>query len=95
MGENPLSSPPLELSPVNVLCRVPFHLFCRLAKYTVVGTALGPALAVGMSAFSPDDSQVLLSPGHWHRSTEVRPLDCSNHAPGPTVGAMEAAQGLT
>ena len=79
---------------MNVLCCVPFHLLCVLTKYTIVGTALSPALTVGMLAIGPGDSQALFSPGHWNRSTEVRSQDCSSCAPGPTVGSMEAAQTL-
>ena len=48
-----------------------------------------------MPAIGPGDSQALVSPGHQHRSTEVRSRDCSSHAPGHTLGAMEAAQTLT
>ena len=48
-----------------------------------------------MLAIGPTDSQALFSPGHQARSTEVRSQDCNSHAPGPTVGAMEAAQTLT
>lgn len=40
-----------------VLCDVTCHLVCRLTKYTVVGTALGPTSALGAltigSGFSP------------------------------------------
>ena len=49
---------------------------------------------VGMPAIGPDISQVLFSPGHQHRYTEVRYLDYSNHGSGPAVGAMGAAQVL-
>ena len=80
---------------MNVLCCVPFRPLCGLTKYTVVGTALGPTLTVGVRALGCSDSQALFSPGHSHRSTEVRSQDCSSRAPGPAVGAMEAAQTLT
>ena len=63
---------------MKVLCYVPLRPLCRLTKYTVVGTALSPALTVGMLAIDPVDSQVLFSPGHWHRSTEVMSQDCSS-----------------
>ena len=43
-----------------------------------------------MLTVGPGDSQALFSPGHWHRSTE----DSSSRAPGPALGAMEAAQTL-
>ena len=79
---------------MNVLCCVPFQPFCGLTKYTVVGSALGPTLTVGMLAIGAGDSQVLFSPGHQCRSTEVTSQDCSSHARGPTVGAVEAAQTL-
>ena len=62
--------------------------------YTVVGTVLGPTLTVGTPAIGPGDSQALFSPGHQCRSTEVSSQDCSSCAPGPTVGAVEAAQTL-
>ena len=79
---------------MSVLCFVTFHPLCRLTKYTVVGIALGPTSFVGVLAIGPGASQALFSPGHQDRSTEVRSKDCSNHAPGPAVGAMEAAQTL-
>ena len=66
----------------------------KLTKYTVIGTALSLILPVGMMAVGPGDSQALFSLCHRCRFTEVRPQDCSSHAPGPTVGAMEAAQTL-
>ena len=75
-----------------VLCCVSFGLLCRLTKYIVVDTALGPTLTVGMPEIGPGDSQVLFSPSYQCRSTEVRSQDCSSHAPGSTVGSMEAAQ---
>ena len=80
---------------MNVFCCVSFHWLFGLTMYTVVGTALGPSLTVGMPEIGPDDSQVLFSPGHQCRSTEARSQDCSSHAPRPTVGAMEAVQTLT
>ena len=77
-----------------VLWCVLFCPLCGLAKYTDVGTVLGPILTVGMLAIGPRDSQTLFSQGHWGRSTEVRYQDFSHHEPGPTMGAMEAAQTL-
>ena len=47
---------------MNVLCCVPFRPLCRLTKYTVVGTALGPTLTVGMLAVGPGNSQVFFFP---------------------------------
>ena len=85
LGDKPLSIPPLELFTVNVLCSVPFRPLCGLTKYTVVGTALGPTLTMGMPAVGSGDSQALFSPGHWHSSTEVRSQDYSSRAPGPAV----------
>ena len=79
---------------MSVLCCVPFHALCRLIKYTVVGTAVSPTLTLGMPADGPGDSQVLFSPGHRCRFIEVRFQDCTSHAPGPAVGAIEAAQTL-
>ncbi|XP_007469854.1 PREDICTED: disintegrin and metalloproteinase domain-containing protein 5-like, partial [Lipotes vexillifer] len=63
-----------------------------LTSYTVVGTALGPTLTVGVPAVGPGVSRTLFSPGHQSRSTEVRPQDCSNHGSGPAVGATGTAQ---
>ena len=77
-----------------VLYCVPFCPLYGLTEYTVVGTALGSALTVGVPAVGPGDSQVLFSPGHLHRSSEVRSQDCSSCASGPVVGAMGAAQTL-
>ena len=79
---------------MNVLCCATYHPLHGLTKYTVVGTALSLTLTVGMLAIGPGDSQALFSPGHQHRSTEVRSQDCSSHAPGHTVGGTEAAQTL-
>ena len=45
-----------------------------------------------MLAVGPDVSQALFSPGHLCRFTEVRSLDCSNHALGPALGVTEEAQ---
>ena len=67
-------------SPVNVLCYVPFHPLCGLTKYTVVGTALGPALSVGMQAIGLVDSPALFSPSHCCRCTELMSQDCSSCA---------------
>ena len=77
---------------MSVLYCVTFHLWCWLINYTVAGTALRPTLTVGMPAIGPGVFQALFSPDYQHRSTEVRSQDCSNCAPGPAVGAMEAAQ---
>ena len=81
-------------SPVSVLCCVPFLSLCGLTKYTVAGTAFGPTLTVCMLAIDPVDSQVLFAPGHQCRYTEVRSQDCSRHAPGHSVGTVEAVQTL-
>ena len=66
----------------------------HLTKYTVVGPALGPTLTVSMPETGPGDTQVLFSPGHWYRSTEVRSQDCSSCALGSAVEVMDAAQTL-
>ena len=59
----------------DVLCSVAFHPLCEFSDCTTVGTALGPIFMVGVPAIGPDISQVLFSPGHQHRYTEVRYLD--------------------
>ena len=79
---------------MGLLCCFTFHPLCKLSDYTVVGTALGPTLTVGILAVDPGVSQILFSPGHQCRSIEVRSQDCSNHGSGPTVGAMGEAQSL-
>ena len=79
---------------MGVLCCVTFHPLCELTSYTVVGTALGHTLTVGVPAVGPGVSWTLFSPGHQSRSTEVRPQDCSNHGSGAVVGVMRAAQTL-
>lgn len=76
---------------MNVVGFVPFCPLCGLTNYTVAGTALSPTLTVDMPAIGLDDSQALFSPGHQCRSTKVRSQGCSIHAPGPSVGAIEAA----
>ena len=79
---------------MSVLRCVTFHLLCRLSEYTVIGTAFSPTSTTGMLAVHPGTSQALFSQCHQRRSTEVRSQDCSSRAPGPAVGAMEAAQTL-
>ena len=74
-----------------VLCCVTFHPLCELSDYTAVGTALNHTLSMGMPAIDPGVSQMLFSPGHQHRSTEVRSQDCSHHGSGPSVCAMGGA----
>ena len=69
---------------MSVLCCVTFLLLCGFTKYTTVGTAT--------PADGPAVSQALFSPGHHHRYNEVRSQDCSSHALGPAMGAMEIAQ---
>ena len=56
---------------MGVLCCVIFNLLYKLSDYSVVGTAFGPSLTVGLLAIGPDVSQMLFLPGHQHRSTEV------------------------
>ena len=94
LGEKALSIPSLGLFIFEcaLLCLLSHGVWAQ--GYTVVGPAFGPTLTVGMPTNGPGDSQVLFSPVHWHRSTEVRSQDCSSHVPGPTVGAMEVAQTL-
>ena len=79
---------------MGVLCCVTFHPLCELSNYTVVGTALSPMLTMGIPTIGPGVSQTLFSPGHQHRSTEVRSQDCSNHGSGLIVGAMGEVQTL-
>ena len=93
LGEEPLSIPSLELFTCE--CSLVCHLspVVWVHKETIVGTALGPILTGRMLAIGPGVSQVF-SPVHQYISTEVRSKDCSSHAPGPTVGTVEAAQTL-
>lgn len=42
---------------MSVLCCVPIPFWCRLTKYTVVGTASSPTLAVGKKAVFPGETQ--------------------------------------
>ena len=77
-----------------MLCCVTFHPLLELTNSPLVGTAFSPTLTVGTPAIGPRVSQALFSPGHQHRSTEVSSQDCSNHASGTTVGAVEATQTL-
>ena len=74
---------------MGVICCVTFHPLCELSDYTVVGSALGHTLTVGMPAVGPGVFQMLFSPGHQHRSTEVRSWDYSDHGSEPTVGAAQ------
>ena len=90
-NNNPLNIPPLEPFICEYTLQCSLFVLCKLTKYTVVGIALSLILPVGMPEFGPSDSQVLFSPGHWHRSTEIRTQDFSSHEPGP---AIEAAQVL-
>ena len=54
---------------MDVLCLVHLYPLCRLTKYTIVGTALSPGLAMGMQASDPGEFQEMFSPGYWHGST--------------------------
>lgn len=63
-----------------------------LTSYSCFDTALVSTLTVGVLAIGPGISQALFSPGHQHRSTEVRSQNCSNHGSLPAVGANGAAQ---
>ena len=68
-GKKSPSSPPLELFTMDVLCLVHLYPLCRLMKYTIVGTALSPGLAMVMQAIDPGEFQEMFSPGYWHGST--------------------------
>lgn len=57
-----------------MLCVATCHLLCGLTKYTVIDTALNPALTMGMPAISPGIPQVLFSQSHQHRSVGTNPL---------------------
>jgi len=50
-------------------------LLYELSESTAVGTALGPTLTVDMLVVGPSVCQMLFSPGHQHRSIEVRSQD--------------------
>ena len=90
LGEESLNIQSCPLG--NTLCAVTCHPVCRIAKCSVVGSALGPASAMGMSAVSPGVPQALLSQNHQCRSTEFGSQVHSCCAPGPAMGTMEAAQ---
>ena len=83
MGALPLGQTPLSIHFLELFCEhailLPFSL----------------SLTIGMPAFGLGVSQMLFSPGHWHRSTDVRFQDCSNHGPGPAEGTVGAVQTLT
>ena len=89
LGEEPLNIQSCPLG--NTLCGVTCHPVCRITKCTV-GTALGPASAKRMSAVSPGVPQALFLQKHQCRPTEFRSQVHSCCAPGPVMGAMEAAQ---
>ena len=94
LGEQPQSIPLPELFTPE--CALLCHLspVVQTHKVTAVGTALGPVSTLEMPEVSPSVPQALFSQGHQCRSTEARSQNCSSCAPGPTVGAMEAAQTL-
>lgn len=87
-----ISSP--EISPMRVLCWVTFHPFCKPPRDIFVGTALSTISIMGMLAVGPAASQGLFSQGYQCKSTEIRFQGCSIYEPGPTLGAMRAAQTL-
>lgn len=68
---------------------------CSVVSHFTCGTSLSPTSTRGMLVVSPGVSQELISPSYQCRYTEVRSQDCSSHAHGPAVGAMEAAQILS
>ena len=88
-GEEPLHIQSCPLG--NTLCGVTCHPVCSIAKCTVLGTALGPASAMGMSAVSPGVPQAIFSQNHQCICTEVG-SQVHSCAPGPAMGATEAAQ---
>lgn len=57
---------------MNMLCCITSPLLYGPTKYTAGGTALGFISTVGMLAVGPGVFQVLFSPGHHRRSTEVK-----------------------
>ena len=86
IGEHPLGEKPLRIAPLgnfpsgSVLC-VTF-MPCASSHVTLVGTTLGPTLAMGMMAHGPGASQMLFSPGHQHRSPGLRSQNCIHHGAG-------------
>ena len=63
-----------------MLCCVTFQPLCVLTSYSFFDTALVSTLTMGVLAIGPGVSQALFSPGHQHRSMEVRSQNCSNWA---------------
>ena len=52
---------------------------------TLVSTAPGPTLTMGIPAHGLGVSQMLFSPGHQHRPIEIRTQDCIQPGAGSTV----------
>ena len=81
IGAHPLGEKPLRIAPLGMftsgcaLC-VTF-MPCASSRVTLVGTALGPTLTMGMMGHGPGVSQMLFSPGHQHRSTVVSCPRCT------------------
>lgn len=58
---------------------------CGSSHVTLVSTAPGPTLTMGIPALALSVSQMLFSPGHQHRPTEIKTEDCIHHGAGSIV----------
>ena len=58
---------------------------CVSSHVTLVSTAPGPTLTMGIPAHGLGVSQMLFSPGHQHRPIEIRTQDCIQPGAGSTV----------
>ena len=70
--------------PLGCALSVTFCTLCE-SRVTLVGIDLGPTSTMGMPAHGPGVSQMLFSPGHQHRSPELRSQNCIHHGAGPAV----------
>lgn len=61
LGGKPLIILPLDCPLESVLFHVVYHLLCRITKYSIVGTTLGPASTVGIAALGSSVPQELFS----------------------------------
>ena len=69
-GEKPLRTAVLGMFPSRCA-----HALCE-SHVTLVSTALGPTSTMGISAHGPGVLQMLFSPSHQHRSSEIRAQNC-------------------
>ena len=103
IAAHPLGEKPLRIAPLGMFtsgCALCINFMpCASSHVTLVGTALGPTLTMGMMGHDPGVSQMLFSPGHQHRSSyplvyEPTKFTVAKATPAVTGGALLILQML-